>query len=88
MISSRDIFRRAAMIDAYLLPKLSGRGILFVAKTIELRAPAAIEVMPRLRALRAHASRAQELSQILAPAALVRVIDALRAAEKTAGDEA
>lgn len=79
--SSRDIFRKAQMIDAYLLPKLSGRGMLVVAKLIELRAPAAIEVMPRLRSFRSHAVRAHELSQILSPAALSRVIDALKSAE-------
>lgn len=79
--SSRDLFRRAQMIDAYLLPKLSGRGVLAVAKQMELRAPAAIEVMPRLRVFRSHAVRAHELSQILSPAALTRVIEALRAAD-------
>lgn len=81
MASSRDLFRRAQMIDAYLLPKLSGHGVLAVAKLMELRAPAAIEVMPRLRAIRSHAARAHELSQILSPAALMRVIEALKTAD-------
>lgn len=81
VVSSRELFRRAQMIDAFLLPRLSGRGVLVVAKHMELRAPAAIEVMPRLRMFRSHAVRAHELSQILSPAALSRVIEALRAAE-------
>lgn len=79
--NSRDLLRKAQMIDAFLLPKLSGRGVLAVAKLMELRSPAAIEVMPRLRVFRGHAVRAYELSQILSPAALSRVIEALRAAD-------
>ncbi len=80
--SSRDLFRRAQRIDAILLPRLSGRGVLAVAKQMELRAPAALEVMPRLRALQKHAVRAHELSQILSPTALNRVIEALQVADE------
>lgn len=81
--SSKEIFRSAHRIDSYLLPKLSGRNLLAVAKIIEMKAPAALDTMPRLRAHRAHAARAAELAQILSPNALERVISALRQGEST-----
>jgi len=80
-MSNRQLFRHAPKIDGWLLPRLSGRNFLTVAKLVELRAPSAIENMPRLRAARAHAQRAAELSQILSPVALERVLEALRTAE-------
>lgn len=80
---SQDIVRHAARIDERLLPSLSGRNLLAVAKLIELRAPAAIALMPRLSDHRRHAMKAAELAQILSPVALGRVIAALNAADSS-----
>jgi len=82
VMSSADLRRHAGRIDERLFPHLSGRNFLAVAKLIELRAPSAVENMPRLKEYRRHASRAAELAQILSPAALDRVIEALVAADQ------
>lgn len=77
LATSRDIFKLSPKIDQFVLPKLSGRNILEVAKTIELQSPASIDNIPRLRKLRTHAEIAAELSQILSPVSLSQVIAAL-----------
>jgi hypothetical protein len=81
VMQPKDISRHAAKIDNFLLPKLSGRNFLAVAKLIEMRQPSAIENMPRLSKQRKLGAQAAELAQILSPLALERVIEALRAAE-------
>jgi len=80
-MTPRELNRHATKVDAWLLPRLSGKNLLYVAKIMESRAPAALELMPRLRARKSHAMRAAELAQILSPVALERVISALRAAD-------
>lgn len=76
--TSTQIFRLAPYVDAVLVPRLSGRNLLSVAKLLEVRAPASIETMPNLRRHREHLRKTMELGQILSPAALGRMIDALR----------
>jgi hypothetical protein len=76
--TSTQIFRLAPYVDAVLVPRLSGRNLLSVAKLLEVRAPASIETMPNLRKHREHLRKTMELGQILSPAALGRMIEALR----------
>lgn len=80
--TSQQIFRNAPFIDAHLLPLLSGRNWLAVAKLIELSAPAAIENMPRLHRHRDHLRRSHELAQVLSSRSLSKMIEALRADKK------
>jgi hypothetical protein len=80
--TSTQIFKQGPYIDAMLVPRLSGRNLLHVAKLIEARAPAAIENMPRLRKLREHLRKSAELAKILSPAALNQMIQALSAEPK------
>jgi hypothetical protein len=85
--TSSQIFRHGPFIDAHLLPHLSGRNLLAVARLMELRAPAAIENMPRLREKRERLKRGWDLAQVLSPRALANMIAALEleAASAAAG---
>lgn len=82
VMTSAELFRAAPKINGNLLPRLSGRNFLAVAKLMELRAPAALANMSRLRDAQRHAQRVSELAQILSPKALDRVIEALKAADQ------
>jgi hypothetical protein len=86
--TSTEIFRLAPYIDAVFVPMLSGRNLLAVMKLIELRAPAAIENMPTVRKHREHLRRSVEMAQMLSPAALERMIAAIRAEAGDARDGA
>lgn len=77
--TSSQIFKIGPYVDAMLIPRLSGRNRLAVAKLIEARAPAAIENMPNLRRDREHLRKSAELGQILSPASLAQMIAALAA---------
>lgn len=85
--TSSQIFKVAPYVDAVLIPRLSGRNRLAVAKLIEVRAPAAIENMPHLRRQREHLRKSAELAQTLSPAALAQMIAALSADQRLAGDD-
>ncbi|MEJ8837705.1 hypothetical protein [Ramlibacter sp. AN1133] len=80
--TSLQIFKIAPYVDAMLVPHLSGRNRLAVAKLIETRSPAAIENMPNLRRQREHLRRSAEFAKILSPQALELMIAALQADAK------
>lgn len=77
--TSTQLMKAGPYIDAVLIPRLSGRNRLAVAKLIEARAPAAIQNMPNLKRQREHLRMSAEIAQIVAPAALRQMIEALRA---------
>lgn len=81
---SKEIFGVAPLIDAMVMPVLSGRNALAVAKMIEVRAPMAIPSMPRLHAMQSELSRVAELDGILR--GLPRMIEALKAESKKEED--
>jgi hypothetical protein len=74
----RQIVRVAAFIDYHLLPSLSGRNFLAVAKLLEVRAPAALEVMPKMRQKREVLKRAERLAGVLQADNIQRLIDVVR----------
>lgn len=83
--TSMQIFRLGPYVDAVLLPRLSGRNLLAVAKLFEVRAPASISNMPNLRKMRDHLRRSAELASILSPASLTQMIEALSLDDQKTG---
>lgn len=75
--TSQQIFKHAPMVDRDLIPCLSGRNLLAVAKLIEARSPAAIDNMPHLSKRQKELLVVSELAQIFAPAALAQMAEVL-----------
>lgn len=75
--TSRQIYRIAPWIDERVLSLLSGRNLLHLAKIIEMRAPAAIENMPLLRAHQGRLRHGSEVSQIFSSRSLDLMIEVL-----------
>lgn len=72
------IARHAAFIDFHLLPTLSGRNFLAVARLLEVLSPAALEMMPKMRQKREVLKRAERLAGVLQADNIQRLIDVVR----------
>lgn len=81
----KRIWSMALLIDEQVVPLLSGKNLLHVAKLLEDRAPTVIESMTNLRRHKEHLQRAAELAEILSPSALDKLISALAAEKGEAG---
>lgn len=78
-VDRRKIWAMALYIDEMIVPVLSGKNLLHVAKLIEQRAATVIDSMPNLRRHKEHLQRAAELGEILSPLALSRLVAAVGA---------
>lgn len=79
-VDRRKIWAMALYIDETIVPVLSGKNLLHVAKLIEQRAATVIDSMPNLRRHKEHLQRAAELGEILSPMSLGRLVAAVGAA--------
>lgn len=74
----RSLNSKAGWIDAYILPQLSGMNYLEVARLIESKSRALIPGIKSLRLALETIHCAKELGEILSPAALRRLQDAIK----------
>ncbi len=74
----KQIWVMSLYIDEQLIPLLSGKNLLQIAKLFEDRAPAMITQMRNLRAHKEHLERAAEMAEILSPDSLDRLLSAVR----------
>lgn len=75
--SKKRIWTVALFIDDTLIPLLSGKNLLHVARLIEDRADAVITQMRRLRSYREHLEKAAEMAEILSEKNMNRLTAAL-----------
>jgi hypothetical protein len=83
----KKIWAMALYTDEMIVPILSGKNLLHVARLLEQRAPTVIESMPNLKKHKDHLLRAAELGEILSPRALDRLIAAVGATKSAAAEE-
>lgn len=83
----KRIWAMALYIDEMIVPILSGKNLLHVARLLEQRAPTVIDSMPNLRKHKDHLQRSAELGEILSPRALDRLIAAVGASKAAAAEE-
>lgn len=83
----KKIWAMALYIDEMIVPILSGKNLLHVARLLEQRAPTMIDSMPNLRKHKDHLQRAAELGEILSPRALDRLIAAVGATKSVATED-
>lgn len=75
----KRIWAMALYIDETIVPLLSGKNLLHVARLLEQRAPTVIDSMTNLKKHKDHLQRSAELAEILSPKSLERLIGALQA---------
>lgn len=80
----KQIWAMSIYIDQSIIPLLSGKNLLHVAKLLEDRAPTVIANMTNLRKHQAHLQRTAELAEILSPKSMERLIKAIKASKDTA----
>lgn len=78
----RSIWRLALLVDEQMVPLLSGKNLLHVARLLEERAPTAIESMTHLNRYKSHLKRSAQLAEILSTRSLDRLTAALEEAAK------
>lgn len=85
--NSKRVWAMALMIDETIIPLLSGKNLLYVARLIEDRAPGTIVQMRNLRHYKEHLERSAEMAEILSPAALDRLIAAVGVGKNEKGSD-
>lgn len=78
--SKKKLWMAALYIDDEIVPLLSGKNLLQLARLIESRAEVVISQMRRLRTHREHLEVAAEMAEILSPKNMERLIAAFKAA--------
>lgn len=77
----KRIWAMALYIDETVVPLLSGKNLLHVAKLLEDRAPTVIDSMTNLKKHKDHLQRSAELAEILSPRSLDKLIAAMKASK-------
>lgn len=75
--SKREIWTMALYFDETIIPVLSGKNFLHMARLIEDRTPPVILQMRNLRLQKEHLERSSDLAEILSAAQLERLINAM-----------
>lgn len=73
-----EMHAKCSFIDMWLVPALSNRAALEVARLVEARFPEVIENMPLLSRMRDHLQRGHQLAQVFQGPNLAALVAALR----------